>query len=100
MTKSPGVRVPKCSPTVFPKRVLETIKADLFPGLPTLLERIDQLMAKLDGLDTEINLLCRESNPEVACLEQIGGVGPITALAFVLTLEDPTRFIDRRTVGA
>jgi len=100
MTKSLGMRVPKCSPTVFPKRLRETVDVDLFPGLGAPLETIDHLSATLDGLDTKVNQLCRESYPEVVCLEQIGGVGPITALSFVLTLEDPRRFADSRTVGA
>ena len=33
-------------------------------------------------------------------LRQVPGVGPLTALTYVLTLEDPTRFPRSRTVGA
>lgn len=33
LTTSLGIRVPKCSPKVFPRRVWETISEDLFPGL-------------------------------------------------------------------
>ena len=33
-------------------------------------------------------------------LRQVGGVGPIVALAYVLTLEDPGRFRKSRAVGA
>lgn len=100
MAKSLGVRVPRCSPTVFGRRVRETVPRDLFPGLTALLETIDGLTAQLDGLDAQVKGLCREGYPEVAGLQQIGGVGPITALSFVLTLEDPARFADSRTVGA
>jgi transposase len=32
-------------------------------------------------------------------LRQVPGVGSLTALAFVLTVEDPERFDDSRTVG-
>ena len=32
-------------------------------------------------------------------LRKVSGVGPITALAYVLTLEDPKRFIKSRDVG-
>ena len=38
--------------------------------------------------------------PEVARLRQVDGVGPVTALTFVLTIEDPRRFRNSRTVGA
>ena len=33
-------------------------------------------------------------------LQQVPGVGPLTSLAFVLTLGDPTRFANSRVVGA
>ena len=41
-----------------------------------------------------------EQYPETEVLRQIPGVGPITALAYVLTLEDPHRFTSSRKVGA
>ncbi len=33
-------------------------------------------------------------------MRQVGGAGPITALAYVLTIEDPRRFARSRSVGA
>ncbi len=41
-----------------------------------------------------------ESFPEARKVLQIRGVGPVTALAFVLTLEDPARFANGRTAAA
>jgi transposase len=38
--------------------------------------------------------------PETALLRQVEGIGPLTALTFVLTLEDPYRFERSRSVGA
>jgi transposase len=35
----------------------------------------------------------------MALLRQVKGVGPITALAYVLTLENPQRFVKSRDVG-
>jgi hypothetical protein len=37
--------------------------------------------------------------PHTALLRQVKGVGPITALAYVLTLENPQRFVKTRDVG-
>jgi transposase len=37
--------------------------------------------------------------PETRLLRQGKGVGALTALAFVLTLEDPSRFAKSRQVG-
>jgi len=41
-----------------------------------------------------------ERYPETQLLRQVEGVGPLTALTFVLTLEDPYRFEKSRSVGA
>jgi transposase len=38
--------------------------------------------------------------PEVKTLTQIAGVGTLTALAFIVTIGDPHRFRQSRTVGA
>jgi transposase len=46
------------------------------------------------------NVLCKKKYPETDLLRQVGGVGPLTALAFILILEDPRRFRRSRSVGA
>ncbi len=51
-------------------------------------------------MDREVERLCQERYQETGGLRQISGVGPLTALAFVLTLEDPHRFAKSRDVGA
>jgi len=60
----------------------------------------EQLTAEIRRLDREVERLCRERYPETRFLRQVKGVGPITALAFVLTLEDPQRFAHSRSVGS
>ena len=40
------------------------------------------------------------SYPETKRLRQVPGVGPVTALTYVLTLEDPHRFFSSRAVGS
>ena len=50
--------------------------------------------------DEKIEKLGREKYPHTKLLRQVkGGVGPITALAYVLTLENPERFAQSRDVG-
>jgi transposase len=44
--------------------------------------------------------MARERYPEIMILRQPAGVGALTALAFVLTLENPQRFRKSREVGA
>jgi hypothetical protein len=46
------------------------------------------------------NTIATEHYPETELLRQVEGVGPLTALTFVLTLEDPYRFERSRSVGA
>jgi transposase len=65
-----------------------------------LLTTIESLTQTIREMDREVERVCRERYPETALLRQISGVGPITALCFVLTIEDPSRFAKSRSVGA
>jgi transposase len=98
--KSLGERCPASSAEAFPRRVRAKLPGDLFPGLAALLAMIERLTGEIRAMDREIERLCREKNPETEVLRQVKGVGPITALCFVLVLEDPSRFRKSRSVGA
>ena len=98
--KALGDRLPSSSSEAFPKRVREAKKADIFPGLEVLLQLIDSLSAAIGEMDREVERVSRERYPETMLLRQIKGVGPLTALCFILTLEDPHRFKKSRSVGA
>lgn len=65
-----------------------------------LLVAIDALNTQVKQLDAELEAFGRECYPMTERLRQVPGVGPLTALAFVLTIEDPARFRDTRDVGA
>jgi len=98
--KSLGVRLPSSSTEAFPRRVRDAVGPEVFPGCEVLLETIDRLTQEIRRMDREIERLCRERYPETERLRQVKGVGAITALGFVLTLEDPDRFSRSRSVGA
>lgn len=98
--KSLGTRLPASSAEAFPKRVRAIAASDLFPGLETMLAMIEQLTTEIRRMDREVERLGQERYPETRGLRQVQGVGPITALAFVLTLEDPSRFARSRSVGS
>ena len=100
LAKTMGTRAPSCSTEAFARRVRGSIPLDLFPGLETLLATIESLTKTIREMDREVERVCRERYPETALLRQIAGVGPITALCFVLTIEDPSRFAKSRSVGA
>jgi len=64
-----------------------------------LLAAVDAINAQVKALDAELETLAGETYPATARLRQIPGVGPLTALCFVLTLEDPRHFDHARSVG-
>lgn len=64
-----------------------------------LFDALTALDAQIAVLDREVRSIARASK---ACwhLMSVPGVGPITALAFAATIEDPARFKRNRDVGA
>ncbi len=98
--KSLGTRLPGSSTEAFPRRVRCVAAMDLFPGRETTLVMSDRPTQEIRAMDHEVERLCRERYTETKLLRQVKGVGPITALCFVLTLEDPNRFRKSRSVGA
>src|SRR5690348_2042029 len=57
------------------------------------------LSADIKEYDKKIETLGREKYGHTALLRQVKAMGPITALAYVLTLENPRRFTKSRDVG-
>jgi transposase len=100
LAKSFGVMLPTSSAPAFAKRVRAARCEALFPGLESLLHLCDELTASIHQLDREIERLGRARYPETQLLRQVPGIGPITSLAYVLTVEDPKRFAKSRAVGA
>lgn len=98
--KALGLRLPRCSTQGFAWRMRKEGLEAAYPGLQHLVEQIDQLSQQIKALEQEIETLCETRYPETAQLRQIVGVGALTALAYVLTLEDPHRFRRSRQVGA
>jgi transposase len=56
--------------------------------------------ARVGEYDKEIESVAGERYPETNLLRQVAGVGPITAATFVLTVEDPARFNNCRSIGS
>jgi transposase len=96
--KALGIRFPKCTTAAFARRVRETFEEEPFPACRVMLAEIEHLSGSIKGLEREIAEAAKRY-PEVAKLEAVGGVGTLTALTYVLTLEDPQRFEKSRAVG-
>ncbi len=69
-------------------------------ALTPLLDTIAGVTAQIHAYDKAAEAMVKERYPEAAHLQQPKGVGPLTALAFVLLVDDPKRFACSRDVGA
>jgi transposase len=93
-------RLPKCPATSFHNKAPEHIPEALLPALGPILETIGSLTERIREYDRRLETISRETYPETELLRQVEGVGLLTALTFVLTVEDPYRFERSRSVGA
>ena len=98
--KSFGARLPKCPARSFHNKAAEHIPEALMPALGPILEQIGSLTERIRDYDRKLQEISEERYPETDLLRQVEGIGALTALTFVLTLEDPHRFEKSRSVGA
>lgn len=92
-----GYRIQSCSASSFHNQA--DIPESLFHLFDPMIQIIADLTAKINSYDKFIECISEENYPETKRLRQIKGVGPLTALTFVLTLDDPHRFEQSRDVG-
>lgn len=97
--KGEGFRAPSSSSDAFARKTAPVVPAGLKPALDPLLDEIARMTDRIHDYDKELTRVA-ERYPEVAVVRQVAGVGPVTGLAYVLVLEDPTRFRSSRKVGA
>ena len=99
LVKSLGTRLPKCSSRSFAQKGEPALPAEIREALRRLVRLTAEVSDCIKGYDEKIERLGREKYGHTALLRQVKGVGPITALAYVLTLENPERFAKSRDVG-
>jgi transposase len=100
VSKSFGIRIPKCTGTGFVRRAQQTpMPASLLSAVQPVLLALSAINEQLKAYDKTLETMA-QSEVQAQPLLTIHGVGPLTALAFVLTLEDPSRFARSRDVGA
>ena len=97
--KSMGGRVTGCSSVAFSQKAIAEIPEEVHETLQPLLRLIATLSEEIKTFDQRIEKLAAEKYMQTQLLRQVSGVGPVTALAFVLTLETPLRFARSRDVG-
>lgn len=98
--KAFGLRARSCSAKAFHSKAREDLPEDLLPALAPILDQLADLELRIRHFDREIERIAEERHPAAACLRQVNGVGPLTSLAFVLSVDDPSRFKKSRKVAS
>jgi len=99
LVKSIGTRLPQCSSQSFGQKVKDAIPEKVREALLPMVQFADALSDCIQSYDQKIQELGSEKYGHTKLLRQVKGVGPITALAYVLTLENPEHFAKSRDVG-
>lgn len=99
LAKSNGERLRGSSRRMTNAEVGTDLSLALRGALAPLLVSVKTLSARIREYDMRIEELGRDRYPEVALLMQVHGVGPLIALTYILTLEDPHRFAKSRDAG-
>ena len=99
LTKAVGERLPKCDADQMGVIQSESLPPKLRQVLEPLLKEVESITEKIKDSDREIEQIARKDYPETALLQQVGGVGPLIALTFVLTVADKDRFEKSRDIG-
>jgi transposase len=99
--KSLGYRAPAgITSHTFAVKVASQMPAALQSALTGVVTVIGELTQQIRNSDRALEARAQSRYPETATLRQVTGVGVLTALSFVLTVEDPARFATSRSVGA
>ncbi|MGH7378371.1 MAG: IS110 family transposase, partial [Candidatus Methylomirabilales bacterium] len=99
MAKTMGDRVPKCCAESFARRAEQGLEDPVRVALAPLIAGVHDLSTHIKACELRIRDLCLTRYPQTRHLRQVPGVGPILALAFVLTVGDPDRFPKSRDVA-
>src|SRR6202453_4649190 len=99
LTKACGHRMPASYTACFAQRGQAAMPPGLKLALGPILTQIAEMTLKIKQYDREIQRMTQTEYAETQPMMTIHGVGHITALTFVLTLGDKTRFARSRDVG-
>jgi len=99
--KNVGRVIGRATGGTYSLRVRELLanEPELAAIVSPLLETRTTIDAQLLAMDKQIRRLAK-AHRQVQAFMTVPGVGPITTLAFMVTIDDPTRFKRSRTVGA
>jgi transposase len=100
LVKSFGQRLPKCDAASLKREHAQHLPEAIRHHIERLLGVVEELTQEIASCDQELAKVSQQRyGAETERLEQVQGVGTITALTYVLTLENPNRFAHSREVG-
>ena len=99
-TKVTGSRIPTCSAKSFHRQARPHLPAALRSTLEPVLDVLAELQLRIEAYDKDVDQLCAEKYPATQVLRQVKGVGPLVALTYVVTIDDPRRFPRSRALGS
>jgi transposase len=88
-----GERLAKCDADRLGVEHGQALPEPLRETLKPVLEQIESLTERIRQYDVKLEQIARTKYPETELLRQVGGVGILIALTFVLTLEDAARLV-------
>lgn len=94
-----GIKPVHCSPNAFPAQIADQIPPELVPAIEPVLNVLRELNQQIATHDRQVGQLATAC-PTTMRLAQVDSVGALTALAYRLTIEDPSRFKKSRVVPA
>jgi transposase len=97
--KSVGERMPTCTAESFARRTWELVPADLRLSLEPIYQSLNRIDEQIRECDKSIERIAKRY-PDVDVVSQIHGVGTLTGLVFILTIDDKNRIEKSRTAGA
>ncbi|MBI2767434.1 MAG: IS110 family transposase [Chloroflexi bacterium] len=100
VVKANGARVSGCGVRASSEKVLEQVPLALRPTIAPLQQQVEALSGSIRAYDRRVAELIEERYPVATLLQRVRGVGPITALTYVLVIGRPERFRRSRQVGA
>jgi transposase len=98
LSKSEGERIRKCATERFHLVARECLSVEMAKDLEPLLSAIEELNARIADQDKALESLA-DRYADAKHLDEVYGVGTVTSLAFILTLDDKSRFKSSRSVG-
>jgi transposase len=101
LLKNLGLIIGRATGNVFAVRAEKLIsdRPELIAAVVPLLHARQAIEQQIGDLDRKVHKLARHDT-QVRRFMTVPGVGPVTALCFKATIDDPTRFKRSRSVGA